>query len=42
MIKSFDTASETTEPDISGLLEEAGIKTTESETTEPQGGGAVL
>ena len=42
MIKSFDTASETTEPDIRGLLEEAGIKTTEPETTEPQGGGCII
>jgi peptidyl-prolyl cis-trans isomerase B (cyclophilin B) len=41
-IKSFDTASETTEPDIRGLLEEAGIKTTEPETTEPQGGGCII
>jgi peptidyl-prolyl cis-trans isomerase B (cyclophilin B) len=42
MIKSFDIASETTEPDISGLLEEAGIKTTEPETTEAQGGGCLI
>jgi peptidyl-prolyl cis-trans isomerase B (cyclophilin B) len=41
-IKSFDTASETTESDISGLLEEAGIKTTGPETTEPQGGGCII
>ena len=38
MIKSFDIASETTEPDIRGLLEE-GIKTTEPETT---GGGCLI
>ena len=38
-IKTFDTASETTEPDISGLLEEVGIKTTEPETT---GGGCLI
>jgi len=38
-IKSFEIASETTEPDISGLLEEAGIKTTEPETT---GGGCLI
>ena len=38
-IKSFETASETTEPDISGLLDEAGIKTTEPETT---GGGCLI
>ena len=38
-IKSFDTASETTEPDIRGLLEEVGIKTTEPETT---GGGCLI
>jgi hypothetical protein len=42
MLKSFDIASETTEPDISGLLEEAGIKTTELETTKPQGGGCLI
>jgi len=41
-IKSFEIASETTEPDISGLLDEAGIKTTEPETTEPQGGGCII
>ena len=39
MIKSFDIASETTEPDIRGLLEEAGTKTTEPETT---GGGCLI
>ena len=38
-IKSFGTASETTEPDISDLLEEAEIKTTEPETT---GGGCLI
>ena len=38
-IKSFETASETTEPDISGLLDEAEIKTTEPETT---GGGCLI
>ena len=38
-IKSFDIASETTEPDIRSLLEEAGIKTTEPETT---GGGCLI
>ena len=38
-IKSFEIASETTEPDISGLLEEAEIKTTEPETT---GGGCLI
>ena len=38
-IKSFDIASETTKPDIRGLLEEAGIKTTEPETT---GGGCLI
>jgi len=41
-VESFDTASETaesTEPDISGLLEKAGIKTTEPETT---GGGCLI
>jgi len=38
-IKSFDMSSETTESDISGLLEEAGIKTTEPETT---GGGCLI
>jgi hypothetical protein len=42
MIKSFDIASETTEPDIRGLLEEVGIKTTEPETTEAQGGGCLI
>ncbi|PXF28490.1 MAG: peptidylprolyl isomerase [Thaumarchaeota archaeon] len=41
-IKSFDIVSETTESDISGLLEEAGIKTTGPETTEPQGGGCII
>ena len=39
MIKTFDVVSETTEPDISGLLEEVGIKTTEPETT---GGGCLI
>nr|AIF02308.1 peptidyl-prolyl isomerase [uncultured marine thaumarchaeote KM3_156_A10] len=39
VIKSFDIASETTEPDIRGLLEEAEIKTTEPETT---GGGCLI
>lgn len=39
MVKSFDTASETAEPDISGLLEEAGTKTTGPETT---GGGCLI
>ena len=39
MIKSFDIASETTKPDIGGLLEEVGIKTTEPETT---GGGCLI
>ena len=38
-IKSFETAPETTEPDISGLLDEAEIKTTEPETT---GGGCLI
>ena len=38
-IKSFEIASETTEPDISGLLDEAEIKTTEPETT---GGGCLI
>jgi peptidyl-prolyl cis-trans isomerase B (cyclophilin B) len=38
-IKSFGIASETTEPNISGLLEEAGIKTTEPETA---GGGCLI
>ena len=38
-IKSFDISSETKESDISGLLEEAGIKTTEPETT---GGGCLI
>jgi peptidyl-prolyl cis-trans isomerase B (cyclophilin B) len=38
-IKSFETASETTEPDISGLLDEAEIKTTEPETTD---GGCLI
>ena len=42
LIKSFATATQDSEPDISGLLEEAGIKTTEQETTESQGGGCLI
>jgi len=42
LIKSFATATQDSEPDISGLLEEVGIKTTEQETTESQGGGCLI
>ena len=42
LLKSFATATQDSEPDISGLLEEAGIKTTEQETTESQGGGCLI
>ena len=47
LIKSFDTflddsELEDSESDISGLLEEVGIKTTELEKTEPQGGGCLI
>jgi len=42
LLKSFGTATQDSEPDISGLLEEVGIKTTEQETTESQGGGCLI
>ena len=42
LLKSFATATQDSEPDISGLLEEVGIKTTEQETTESQGGGCLI
>jgi peptidyl-prolyl cis-trans isomerase B (cyclophilin B) len=42
LLKSFATATQDSEPDISELLEEVGIKTTEQETTESQGGGCLI
>ena len=46
LISTFEQVSENSDSqpksDIDGLLEEAGIKTTESETTEPQGGGCLI
>ena len=42
LLKSFATATQDSEPDISELLEEVGIKTTEQETTETQGGGCLI
>ena len=42
LINSFATATQDSEPDISELLEEVGIKTTEQETTESQGGGCLI
>ena len=44
VLTSFEKISEESDPgsDISGLLEETGLKTTESESAEPQGGGCLI
>ena len=42
LVLTFEQISEDSEPDISKLLEETGITTKESETTEPQGGGCLI
>ena len=41
VLASFEKVSDS-ESDISGLLEEAGLKTTEAESAEPQGGGCLI
>jgi len=42
LLTSFETTSEASDPEFGSLLEETGIKTSEPQTTEPQGGGCLI
>ena len=42
LLTSFETTSEASEQDIGSLLEETGIKTSEPQTTESEGGGCLI